>query len=306
MASVEKLFQDFVGYAKETLAIEGVAVADESKVFLEHHFSPDITRNIYSHTKSYMVTAAGIAVSEGKLCLEDKLTDFFPEHVPENPDERLLKINLKHLLTMSSGFGGAFLMGDDRRAGVGYPDYMAYMMNLPVVKEPGAEFDYSTADSILAGRMIEKATGQRLDAYLYDHVFSKLGQGWPQWENDPQGHPIGGGGMDMKLTDMMKLGQVYLAGGKWQGEQILDSVWVRESTRKQIDTDNGINDVWRCGYGYQFWMSPYPESYRADGAFGQVSTVLPKSGLVVAVQCPEVGDFERVKLALHEMILTQI
>lgn len=305
MAVLEQLFQEFVAYAKENLAIEGVAVADESKVLLEHHFTPDITRNIYSHTKSYMATAAGIAISEGKISLEDKLADFFPESVPANPDERLLKINFRHLLTMSSGFGGAFLMGDDRRAGIGYPDYMAYMMNLPVVKEPGEMFDYSTADSILAGRMIEKATGRRLDAYLYDHVFSKLRQGWPQWENDPQGHPIGGGGMDMKLTDMMKLGQVYLAKGKWKGEQIVDAAWVSEATKKQIETVNP-NDIWNCGYGYQFWMSPYPEAYRADGAFGQISTVLPKSGLVVAVQCPEVGDFDKVKSALHEMLLMQI
>ena len=60
------------------------------------------------------------------------------------------------------------------------------------------------------------------------------------------------------------------------------------------------------GYGYQFWMSPYPNSYRADGAYGQISTILPESGLVVSIQCPENGNFERVKKALHEELLVQL
>ena len=81
--------------------------------------------------------------------------------------------------------------------------------------------------------------------------------------------------------------------------------WGRDATRKQIETDNPA-DFWNCGYGYQFWMSPYPGAYRADGAFGQVTTVLPEKGLVVAVQWPEEGDFEQVKRALHEEILTQL
>ncbi|MCI7099739.1 MAG: hypothetical protein MR966_12735, partial [Lachnospiraceae bacterium] len=44
-------------------------------------------------------------------------------------------------------------------------------------------------------------------------------------------------------------------------------------------------DPWHVGYGYQFWISPYPGSYRADGAFGQITTILPEKGLVVSIQC---------------------
>lgn len=306
--NMEKYFSEFIKYTEsENLFVEGIAVADEKQVLLEHHFVPDQPRNIYSHTKSYMSTAAGIAIEQGKLSLDTKLVDMFPEYVPENPDPRLCAITLRNLLTMSSGFGHPYLMGADRRKGIGMPDYLSYMMNLPMEDEPGERFEYSTADSILAGRMVEKAVGQRLGEYLYHHMFSRLDQGWPLWENDPMGHPIGGGGMSMKLTDMMKLGQVYLAGGMWKGERIVDSSWVKEASACQIDTDpNMTNDIWRCGYGYQFWRSPYPQAYRADGAFGQISTVLPERGLVVAVQCPEHGDFEKVKLALHELILTQL
>ena len=304
--NLEQRFREFIREAEQRgLAIEGIAVADEKKVLLEHRFTPDLPRNIYSHTKSYTATAVGLAVEEGILRLEDRLADFFPEKLPKAPPPALLQITLRCLLTMSSGFGKSYLMSEERRGGEGAPDYMAYMLSRPVTEQPGQRFCYSTADSILAGYMVEKAAGVRLGQYLYERLFSRLGQGYPVWEHDPQGHPNGGGGMFLRLTEMMKLGQLYLAGGRWQGEQVVPAGWVREATRKQIDTGNTgtPGDVWSCGYGYQFWLSPYPGSYRADGAFGQVSTVLPEKGLVVAVQCPETGDFEQVKRLLHEDFL---
>ena len=58
---------------------------------------------------------------------------------------------------MSSGFHEPYLMGANRRAGVWAPDYVKYMLSRPVKVQPGSEFVYSTADSILAGRMVEKA-----------------------------------------------------------------------------------------------------------------------------------------------------
>lgn len=299
---MEQIFENFVRLEKERdYKIEAVAIADEEKVLQEHHFYPDKARNIYSHTKSYMSLAAGIAIDEGKLSLSDKLSDFFPEKLPQNPDERLLRITLRDLLTMSSGFDECYLMGSGRRSGEGIPDYVRYMLASPVKQNPGEKFHYSTADSILAGRMIEKAVGMRLGEYMYGHVFAKLGQGWPLWENDPEGHPVGGGGLYMKLTDMMKLGQLYLGEGKWKGERIVSGEWTKESGSFQISTDrHPEKNVWKCGYGYQFWMCPYPGSYRADGAYGQITAVLPQQGIVVALQCSEEGDFSRTTGFLHE------
>lgn len=306
---IEKILQKFVEEARETgLPLEAIAVGDESKVIFEHHFVPDRPRNIYSHTKSFMSTAAGIAIAEGKLSLEDRPADFFEDKLPSNPSPRLLSIRLKDLLTMSSGFGKGLLMGADRRAGTGMPDYVSYLFSQEVIEEPRTRFHYSTGDSILAGRMVEEAAGMRLSEYLYRRIFAPMEMGFPIWENDPMGHPIGGGGMFLKLTDMMKLGQLYLAGGVWKGQRLVEESWIREATKEQIKTDQDPQnpDIWRCGYGYQFWLSPYPDSYRADGAFGQITTVLPRAGLVVSIQCPETGDFERVKQALHESVLDKL
>lgn len=303
---MEKLLKNFIARIDaEALPIEGIAVMAEGKLVAEHRWTQDIPRNIYSHTKSFMSTAVGIAISEGKLSLDDKLAEFFPEAVPQDASPLLYESALRHLLTMSSGFDRSLLMGADRRLGVGAPDYIRYMLSQPVLAKPGDHFHYSTADSILAGRMLEKAIGMGMAEFLWERIFRPMDIGYPMWEFCPQGHAIGGGGMCLGLRDMMKLGQLYLDGGKWNGEQLVDPAWVKAATTKQIDTPKNDN-VWHCGYGYQFWMSPYPDAYRADGAHGQITTVLPEKGMVVSIQCPENGKFPLVQAALHEEFLSQL
>ena len=303
---MEKLLQAFIDRVdREHLAIEGIAVMQEGHVTAEHRWTPDLPRNIYSNTKSFMSTAVGIAISEGKLSLDDRLVDCFPESVPADASPLLGEIRLRHLLTMSSGFDRSLLMGADRRAGVGAPDYIAYMLSQPVLRQPGERFYYSTADSIVAGRMFEQKMGVGLAEFLWERIFRPLDIGFPLWEFCPRGHAIGGGGMSLALKDMIKLGWLYLDNGRWNGAQLVDPAWIKAATSKQIDTPPDDN-VWHCGYGYQFWMSPYPDAYRADGAYGQITTVLPKCGMVVAVQCPETGNFSKVQAALHEEFLSQL
>ena len=94
---MEKQFYNFVKevYDKQ-LGVEGIAIADGEKILMEHHFTPDQARNIYSHTKSYMSTAVGLAIADGKLSLDDRLAEFFPEAVPENAQPELFEIRLRH------------------------------------------------------------------------------------------------------------------------------------------------------------------------------------------------------------------
>lgn len=296
---IEKKAQEFVAeIEKKGLFVEAFAVADEKEMFFEHYFIPKQPRNIYSHTKSFTSTAVGIAVSEGKLSLDDKLADYFPEKLPADPSPELLNINLRHLLMMSSGFDVGLLF--DRRQGIGFPDYISYVLSHPVQVRPGTKFCYSNGDTHMAARMVEKAVGMTLGSYLYERLFRPLEMGLPAWECDPEGSTFGASGLQLTIGQMMKLGRLFLNGGMWKGERIVDESWVEEATKKQIDTVPG--DLWSCGYGYQWWRSPYPYSYRADGAYGQITTVLPKSGLVVSIQCPEHGNFGDVREALHEFL----
>lgn len=306
------LFNDFVRYATEhALPIDAIAIGDESHVIAEQHWAANRPRSIYSHTKSYTSTAIGIAIDEGLMSLDDLLIDAVADELDVDElnriDPRIRHITLRDLLIMSSGFGGAFLMIRDRRAGTGCPDYLRYMLAKPITATPGAHFRYSSADTYLAGRMLEHATGERLGAFVWSRIFEPLDQGWPIWEHDPQGHAMGGSSIEMRLTDMMKIAQVFLNDGVWAptGQRIVSEDWVKQASSQQIGTPAGHHDDgWSCGYGYQWWMSPYPKAYRADGAFGQISTVLSEQGLVVAIQCPEGDGWEHtVRHELHEHLM---
>lgn len=305
---MERYMEAFVQRVqREALPVEAIiAYVDDAKVF-SHYFVPEAPRNIYSHTKSYMATAAGMAIEEGLLSLEDKVVDYFPELYHEGDDPRLEGITLHHLLTMSSGLGRAYLMSQARKLGEGGKDFVRYLFSHKMLYAPGEKFVYSNGDSYLAGRMVEKRVGMTLLEYLDTRLFRPLGIPKPQWESCPAGHSFGASGILMRAEDMMKLGRLYLNGGTWRGARIISPKWIQTASAKHIETPDAPENPWHCGYGYQFWRLPYGESYRADGAYGQISAVLPARHTVIGLQCGDVeGAFKNIRIALHEEVMQNI
>ena len=296
---VQNLINDL---EKDNPGAEAVALYQNGETVLSKHFTPDRPRLIYSHTKSFVSTLAGMAIDEGKLTLDTTLCSLLPEYDRIITDEGVKNITLRHLLTMSSGFGGAFLMGVNRRPGEGMPDYVGYMLAKKLVYAPGEKFVYSNADTHLAGCMVEKAVGETLLRYAYRKLFAPLGIGYPAWETDPAGTAFGGSGLYLRNEEMMRLGILYLQEGVWNGERLLSLEWVKQAGAQQIAT--GIADPWSSGYGYQFWMIPQRENaFRADGAYGQYSLVFPKENAVVGIQCCEENDLARFIAMLRRHLL---
>ena len=278
---------------QEDHAVEAVTVYQNGKILLNHRFIPHCSRQIYSHTKSFVATAAGMAIDEGKLQLDSRFMDFFPDYAPMVTDKRVFDITLRDLLTMSSGFGDSFLMSATRRKGEGFPDYVAYMVQKPLANDPGSTFLYSNADTHLAGCMVEKAVGEPLIVYMYRKLFAKLDMGYPAWEATPTGGVFGGSGMYLPIEDMIKLGILYLHDGVWNGERLLSHEWVEMVSCKQIDTGNP--DPWYNGYSFQFWLiGQQPGAFRCDGLYGQYSLILPKENAVVAIQSSEQNDVLKI------------
>lgn len=291
---------------REALPVEAVMAYQDDKPVAEHHWVPDVPRNIYSHTKSYMSTAVGMAIADGLLSLSDKPAEFFPEALPENAPAALEKITLRDVLMMASGFDDSLLMASDRTQGIGAPDYLKYVFAHSVKQPPGVKFHYSNGDSYLAGRMLEARVGKTIRDYLNERLFIPLQIPYPEWEHCPQGHTFGASGLQLRIVDMMKLGRLYLLDGRWNGEQLVSPEWVQQASALQIGTPEIEGNPWHMGYGYQFWRSPYPDAYRADGAYGQITSVLPHAQAVVSIQCTESEQFDSIRTALHEEVLTRL
>ncbi len=271
---------------QEGLPVLAVEVYIGGKPAGSRRWAPDVPLPIYSHTKSFTAAAVGIVVGEGKLALDDPVARLFPEYVNAENEVALRAVRLRQLLTMSSGFGRALLMREDRDAGVGAPDYLGYLFGQPLLDHPGERFFYSNGDSHIAGAMAARATGRPLYELLRERVLGPLGIPAPEWERCPRGQAFGASGMKLRTGDMVKLGLCCLDGGRWGGAQLIPGDWVAQMGSRQIETGIENADGWSRGYGFQCWMCDgYPDAYRFHGAGGQISLMLPRAQALIGLHC---------------------
>lgn len=241
-------------------------------------FNPELPHMLFSVSKSFTSTAIGFAVTEGLITLNDSVISFFPEDVPKVITDNLAKMNIRHLLMMGTGH-----VEDTSEVMQLSPDgnWVKTFFTFPVEKEPGTYFLYNTGATYMLSAILHKVTGQTLLEYLEPRLFAPLGIIGATWESCPRGINVGGTGLKLTTEDIAKFGQFYLQKGIWNNQRLLPEDWINEATSKQIST--GEDDLhWALGYGYQFWNC-YHEAYRADGAFGQFSIVLPDQDAVVVM-----------------------
>ena len=263
----------------------------------EQFFSePDIRRNLYSASKSYTSVAVGIAVGEGLLSLDEKLTEAFRDRLPAKPDENLQKATVRDLLTMCLGQKEACLMGVDRGS-IPTEDWARYALSRPFDCAPGEKFVYNNAGPYLAGLLVQERAGVDLIGYLTPRFFKPLGIRRTVWEVDPLGNTFGAGGLFLSHGEFHKLGQLWLSEGRWEGQQVLDPAWVRESSRKQVE--NGLD-----GYGYLIWRGR-GDSYMAQGKYCQICAVYPEKNAVISVMavCRDEMEMHR---ALYKELVPQL
>lgn len=246
-------------------------------------YHPSYKHTLYSLSKSFTSTAIGFAVDEKLLAVEDPVISFFPDKMPEEISPMLRDMKVKHLLTMSIGHPGD-TFGEMKKAD---SDWVQVFFDQPILDEPGTKFFYNSGATYMLSAIIKEKTGQTLMEYLQPRLFDPLEMKGMDWEESPDGVNKGATGLRCKTEGIAKLGLLYLQKGKWNGEQIISESWVNDATSKQINSgSNDPNDPkdndWAHGYGYKFWRNR-PEGYRADGAFGQYSIVLPGKDAVVAI-----------------------
>lgn len=288
------------------ITVEGIALMDKDmNVLFQKRWRQDYPRDIYSNAKSFTSAAVGMAIHDGYLELSDKPYDFFENHVRIAELSNLKKMTLENLLTMSSGYATEKLMYFDGKKGIGADDYVDYLMNEPVVNEPGAKYLYSTGDAVLAAAMVEKAVGGSLLKYMYKNLFTELNMEYPIWETDLSGHYNGGSGLFFKLTDMMKLGVLYLNNGIINGKHYFDDDWVKKSTECKFVISKP-DDSWSYGYGYFWRIFPDQTTYRANGVFGQDTIVIPKIDMVIGMQCAEGTNVNDIKLLFDKYLFCDL
>ena len=231
-------------------------------VVAECAFEPydmDMWHVSYSMCKSIVGMAIGILVHEGKLSIDDKLSDIFSARF--SPFGFLRKtVTVKQLLTMSSGV-------DFNEAGaISGNDWRKNYLDSSFKTEPGKEFEYNSMNTYMLSAIVTELTGKSLFEFVKERIFEPMGIWRCYWECCPQSITKGGWGLFMRIEDMAKLGQLYLQKGEWDGKQIVPEEWVIESTSWQIETGKEDNSH----YGYQLWINDDRSgSFAYNGMMGQ-------------------------------------
>lgn len=246
--------------------------------------SPHKIAVVHSVTKSVTSALVGIALEKGHLqSVDQKLIEFFPEHITADSDPRKNQITIRHLLTMSAGF-----RWDDRGPSMTnwYTglDWIKGAIQLPQDNRPGEVFNYNSSSSHILSAILSEATQTSTLDFARANLFEPLGITSAYWHKDPQGYCIGGFGLGLSARDLARFGFLYLNNGYWNGRSVVPEEWVKESTRMQIHAF-GHPLYGRFGYGYQWWVKEVDgcRSFRAWGRRGQYIVVVPELDMVVAV-----------------------
>jgi CubicO group peptidase (beta-lactamase class C family) len=286
--------------------LRAVLVLVGGRPLVERYYdsSAEATSNVASVTKSVMSILVGVALDEGVLgSVDQTLSELLPEYVAiMAPD--VAGVTLEQVLTMTAG------LPEDPRAPATSPhylteDWVAAILSGGLEQPPGEGFAYASAGSHLLSAILVEATGRSVLDYARDKLFNPLGistdpaaeplaveENLPvyeaasfAWPVDPQGVHLGDAFLKISAPDMAKIGQLMLAGGRWDEKQIVPAQWVTESTRAHAST--GGYGVGGDDYGYHWWVTTADghNAFAAAGFGGQLIEVVPDLDLVVVISC---------------------
>ncbi|MEM7779409.1 MAG: serine hydrolase [Pseudomonadota bacterium] len=228
-------------------------VARDGELVFERYWQGtkrDTRFNPQSMSKTVLAMLVGIAIDRGEIASVD---DPVSTYLPEWSGEARGAITLRQMLWMSAGLE----QGDD---GFGYAvtldnpivrhslgsDFTKLLFSLEPVAEPATAFDYNNQVNQLIGVVLERATGMEYEVMLSERLWKPLGLRTAAMPLDREG--------GMALTsccilsrpiDWLRLGELFLNGGRYDGEQIVPESWLEEMTQPSPTYP---------GYGYQVWV----------------------------------------------------
>lgn len=287
--------------------IRGIVVVKDGYIAHERCFGgavPDDARHVASATKSIVSALIGIAVDQGYIkSIDQCILDFFPDYEAALTNEAARGITLRHLLTMTAPYPYEDWAEPLDLLSMS-PDWTAYVLNMVGRGGSPGRFKYSTGGAHLLSAVITRSTGlcarefanrclfgplgmRQIDpspaVFDFDHLFGEKLTGWPC---DPLGNSTGGWGLTLTPRDMARFGFLYINEGNWNGQQILSSSWVADSTSPRSDAGRTAppNPI---PYGYLWWLreecGENPFTFMALGDGGNAIYCVPKLDLVVAV-----------------------
>ncbi|MGQ0650441.1 MAG: serine hydrolase domain-containing protein [Gemmatimonadaceae bacterium] len=244
---------------------------------------------LQSVTKTVTSVVIGTAIMRGDFpSVDTPVLSFFDTTKVANVDGRKRRMTVKHLLTMTGGFDWNENLPyvDPKNSAVGMEasyDWVKFTIDLPMAREPGAQFNYSSGESQLLSHIFRRVTGIDIEEYASRHLFAPLGIEQWFWKRTPAGLVDTEGGLYLEARDLARIWYLFMKNGSWNGTQVVSPEWVRASITPAIAVSPAPNAP---KYGYKWWLYQNPVDtsrlvWSGSGFGGQLPMAFPELDLVV-------------------------
>jgi CubicO group peptidase (beta-lactamase class C family) len=251
-------------------------------------YDASLKHDIRSITKSITSLVFGAAFDRGWIeNLDAPVFSLFPEYSDLKTPEKD-RISLRHLLTMSAGLSWNESLpysnpANSERRMTDAADQYRYVLEQPVTRPAGAAYSYNGGLTALLAAILAKVSGRPVDVLAKEVLFDPLCIEDVDWVRYANGTANAVSGLRMRPRDLVKVGQLVLNGGTWDGELLVSEGWIEESTSAHI---HGAGLFF---YGYQWWLGrslvdrQEIEWISAVGYGGQRLYIVPSFDLAIVV-----------------------
>lgn len=265
----------------------------------QYEFTATTKHDMRSASKSATSLLIGIAIDRKLIAgVDEPVLRFFPDSAAVmQPGWNA--ITLRHLLTMSSG-----IKWDEARTWtdpkndephlVFEPDPLVYVLSRPIAAPPDVLWTYNSGGTELLGNIIERVSGQPLEAFAREALFQPLGIADLEWKTYKNGKIAAAAGLRLRPRDAAKIGQLVLNRGQWNGQQIVSADWIAQSITPRFQAVGNFGST--LFYGYQWWMGRSLAGGKeikwiaAFGWGGQRIFIVPELDLVMMTTAAQYGQ----------------
>ncbi|MBR5743547.1 MAG: serine hydrolase, partial [Clostridia bacterium] len=272
---------------EKEIGIESVMVAKDGYVVAEaarEYASFEIWKNVFSESKTLTSLAIGFLFDEGKLRLDEKITDIFSEKLQPLQKLGLGGLNLRHLLTMSS------LADFNELQSMTTEEWVRGYFDAGLHGSPGSAFQYNSLNSFLLSAAVREKRGVGLFAYLDRKLFKPLGIENVYWEKSPDGVEKGGWGLYIRPEDVLKIVEMIRQNGVYRGKEILSRRWVEAMCRPAMRPEEKSGEF---DYGLHIWVGRENGARLLNGMFGQNALTYPDTGYSIVAHASNADLFQQ-------------
>ena len=274
------------------------------QVFAEGYWKPfdeNWLHRMYSVSKTFVSCAVGMLIDEGKITLDDRICDHFPDQCDENTHPLIREMTVRDMLKMATCHKYNSYGGQDM-------DwlYTFFHPHHEPDHKAGTEFRYDTSATYTLDVLVERITGMNFLEYLKKKALSELGFSPEAWcVEAPEGYAWGGSGVECTTRDLARFAMIFAGGGEVNGKRYLSEAYAKEASSYLIDNGKMTDAMHGHGYGFQIWQT-WKGSYSFCGMGGQLAIIVPEKDFIFCCTSDMQGDPDEYQMIYNVLWETVI